>query len=299
MSVQRTAPMVDDAHVTTPADDWSPADNPYAIAVSQSQLWRDIVLLTIRRMREEDDRRAGWFGSPQLDAHLLVMTLRQLLTAARLEQVALEELGIDAAVRDALSEARKRFEDALPGIKDMRDALMHFDEWLRGTGLGPQKARVDAGEALRDVARDYSGFGYDPGKATICSGPYTIHVELAGQAAVELCDAIYTAAREVDKKHIAERRSRTIEALAGAGIRYEGTDAVLRVSQGNDGQIWLSLDPTAGSDEQDRRELSELIVAALVSGGLLLESPNRAEPSEPAERLARGELLYVEPARRT
>jgi hypothetical protein len=143
-------------------DDWSPADNPYAIAVSQSQLWRDIVLLTIQRMRDEDDRGLGWFSSVQLDAHVLVMTLRQLLTAEQLEQVALKELGIDAAVRDELAQARRKFEDALPGIKDMRDALMHFDEWLRGTGRGPQQERIRAGEALRDVARDYAGFGYDP-----------------------------------------------------------------------------------------------------------------------------------------
>ena len=101
----------------TSADDWSPADNPYAIAVSQSQLWRDIVRLTITRMREEDDRRAGLFGSQQLDAHVLVMTLRQLLTAEQLEQVALKELGIDTTVRDALAEARGKFEAALPGIR--------------------------------------------------------------------------------------------------------------------------------------------------------------------------------------
>jgi hypothetical protein len=152
----RTAQIRDDARVTTTStDDWSPADNPYAIAVSQAQLWRDVVRLTITRMRDEDDRRAGFFSSQQLDAHVLVMTLRQLLTAEQLEQVALEELGIDTAVREELAHARKRFEDALPGIKNMRDALMHFDEWSRGTGRGPQKDRVKAGEAMRDVARDY------------------------------------------------------------------------------------------------------------------------------------------------
>jgi len=282
---------------TTPADDWSPADNPYAIAVSQSQLWRHIVGLTVLRMRDEDDRRAGWFSSRQLDAHVLVMTLRQLLTAEQLEQVALEELGVDAAVRDALAQARKRFEDALPGIKDMRNALMHFDKWSRGEGLGPQKDRVKAGEALRDVARDYWRFGYDPDAATVSFGPYTIHIDVAEQAAGELCQAIYTAAREVDNKHTAERRSRTIKTLEGAGIRCDAPDAVLKVSPGTDRRIWLSLNLTAGSDEQERRELSERIVAALASGGLRLESTNLAEPLEPAERLIRGEMLYVELAR--
>jgi hypothetical protein len=60
-------------------DDWSPADNPHAIAVSQSQLWRHVVRLTVHRLREADDGRVGWFSSRQLDAHVLVMTLRQRL----------------------------------------------------------------------------------------------------------------------------------------------------------------------------------------------------------------------------
>ena len=251
--------------------------------------------LTIARMRDEDDRRAGWFSPQQLDAHVLVMTLRQLLTAEQLEQVALEELGIDTAVRDALAQARKKFEDALPGIKEMRDAVTHFDEWSRGKGRGPQKDRVKAGEALRDVARDYWPFGYDPTAATVSFGPYTMHIDTAEQAAHELCQAIYTAAREVDKKNTAERRSSTIAALEGAGIRCDTPGAVLKFSPGTDLRVWLSLNLTAGPDEQGRRELSERIVAALANDGLRLESTNLAEPLEAAERLIRGEVLYVEP----
>lgn len=279
----------------TSTDDWSPADNPYAIAVSQSQLWRDIARLTITRMRDEDDRQAGLFGSQQLDAHVLVMTLRQLLTAEQLEQVALKELGIDATVRDALAEARGKFEAALPGIKHMRDALMHFDEWSRGKGLGPQKARVKAGEALRDVARDYWRFGYDPIAATVSFGPYSLDIDVADEAAHELCQAIYMAAREVDKRNVAERRSRTIEALKSAGIGCERPESLVRVSLGTDLRIWLSLNPTADSDAQERRELSERVVAALARGGLRLESTNMAEALGSTERLMRGELLYVGP----
>jgi hypothetical protein len=290
------APDGDDARVTiTSADDWSPADNPYAIAVSQSQLWRDIVRLTIKRMRDCDDRRAGLFGSQQLDAHVLVMTLRQLLTAEQLEQVAVKELGIDATVRDALAKAREKFEAALPGIKHMRDALMHFDEWSRGKGLGPQKARVKAGEALRDVARDYWRFGYDPMAATVSFGPYSLDIDVADKAAHELCQAIYMAAHEVDKRNVAEQRSRTIEALKSAGISCDPPESLVRVSLGTDLRIWLSLDPTADSDEQGRQEISERVVAALARAGLRLESTSSAEALGSAERLMRGELLYVRP----
>ena len=286
----------DDACMTTSSPDaWSPADNPYAIAVSQAQLWRDIVRLTVTRMRDEDDRRAGWFSSRQLDAHVLVMTLRQLLTAEQLEQVALEELVIDIAVREALAQARERFEASLPGIKHMRDALTHFDEWSRGKGRGPQKDRVKAGEALRDVARDYWDFGYDPDASTVSFGPYTIHIDVAERAAHELCRAIYAAARQVDNKNTAKLRTGTTNALEGAGIRSNGPGAVLRVSSGIDQRIWLSLDLPAGSDEQQCRELSERVVTALANGGLRLKSADLVGALEAAERLSGGELLYVEP----
>jgi hypothetical protein len=141
------------------SSDWSPADNPYAIAVSQAQLWRDLVVLTVHQMQDEDDRRVMW-SSRQLDAYVLVMTLRQLLTAEQLEQAALTELAVDPAVGATLTAARQRFEDALPGVKDMRDALMHFDEWSQGKGRGPQKKRSQAGDALREIARDFWRFGY-------------------------------------------------------------------------------------------------------------------------------------------
>lgn len=273
-------------------EDWSPADNPYAIAVSQSQLWRDTVRLTVSRMRDEDDRRVGW-SSRQLDAHVLVVMLRQLLTAEQLEQAALEALGIDQAVSAALTAVREQFEDALPGVKDMRDALTHFDEWAQGTGLGPQARRRNAGDALRDIARDYWRFGYDPATGIVSFGPYTIAIDTAERAASELCHAIWIAAHEVDKTNTAARRSKTIEALSGADIPYNAPDTMLRVSPGTDLRIWLSLDLRLGADEQERRQLSEQIVSALAAVGLDLESTNLAVTLDSVERLVTGESVFV------
>ena len=290
----RGAMLHTDAMKSTNPADWSPADNPYAIAVSQSQMWRDIVRLTVRRMRGENDRETAWFSSQQLDAHVLVMTLRQLLTAEELEQAALTELGIDPAAGAALGAARKRFEDALPGIKDMRDALMHFDEWSRGTGLGPQARRRKAGEALRDIAREYWRFGYDPSAGTVSFGPYTIAVTVAERAAAELCHAIYMAARKVDEKNTAELRARTIEALSRAGIQCNTPDTILKVSPGTDLRIWLSLSLNPDSDEPQRRELAGRIVNALTAAGLHLESTSLPEALDSAERLVQWEALIVE-----
>ncbi len=278
---------------STSPSDWSPADNPYAIAVSQAQLWQEVVRLTVLRLRDEDDRRVGW-SSSQLDAHVLVMTLRQLLTAEQLEQAALAELGIDPVVGRELKAARQQFAAALPGIKDMRDALMHFDEHSRGLGkYGPQAKRREAGDDLRDIARDYWRFGYDPNTGTVSFGPHTIDIDEALRASVALCRAICTAAHEVDKANTAKLRARAANALSGAGIRYNAPDALLRLSGGTDLRIWLSFDPTFDVGKDERQALAAQVVGAIASLGLCLESTNLAEEREPAERLVRGDSLYA------
>jgi hypothetical protein len=273
--------------------DWSPADHPYAIAVSEAQWWQRAVKLAVLRLRDEDDHRISWFSSSQIDARQLVFALRQLLSAERLEQAALTALGMDPAVSTALAHARKRFESALPGIKHMRDALMHFDEWSRGAGLGPQKQRRDAGAALRDVAREYSGFGYDPTNATITLGPYSIDVDTADRLAGELSHAIYLAAHEVDRENAAKLRSRTIIALTDADIRFDEPNAVLKVSCGRDLRIWLSLNTAPDQSEREHLVLAEQIIAALTSHGLSLGSTSQAEPLGAAAHLIRAESMQV------
>jgi hypothetical protein len=203
--------------------DWSPADNPHAIAISEAQWWQRAVQLAVLRLREPDNQRISWFSSRQIDARQLVFALRQILNAERLVAVAMEARGVDAAAHEALARARQRFENALPGIKDMRDALMHFDEWSRGQGRGPQKDRRNAGGALRDVAREYWGFGYDPNAGAVSLGPYTIRVDTADQAAKDLCWAIYQAARAVDQANATELHSRTVGVLNNAGVSYAST----------------------------------------------------------------------------
>ena len=176
----------------------------------------------------------------------------------------------------------------------MRDALMHFDEWSRGTGLGPQARRRKAGEALRDIARDYWRFGYDPSAGTVSFGPYTIAVTVAERAAAELCHAIYVAARKVDEKNTAELRARTIEGLSRAGIQCNTPGTILKVSPGTDLRIWLSLSLNPDSDEPQRRELAGRIVNALTAAGLHLESASLPEALDSAERLVQWEALIVE-----
>ena len=276
--------------------DWSPADNPHAIAISEAQWWQRAVQLAVLRLREPDDQRISWFSSRQIDARQLVFALRQILNAERLVAVAMETRGVGTAAREALAQARQRFEDALPGIKDMRDALMHFDEWSRGAGRGPQKDRRNAGEALRDVAREYWGFGYDPSAATVSLGPYTIRVDSAEQAAKDLSWAIYQAAREVDRAIAAELLARTVEVLNNAGISSAPTSseaASLWVRVKDDSRAWLSL-TAVGLNPPEQRELSERVVSVLADAGLHLVSIRQGEDLKPVERLLRGEPLYVD-----
>lgn len=179
--------------------DWSPADHPYAIAVSEAQWWLSAVRLADARLRDRDDPRAAPVSSRQIDARNLVLALTQLLVAERLEQTALAELGVDTRVAQRLAEARSRFEAALPGLQSTRNALTHFDEWARGSGHGPQRSDVSAGASRRQAARTYWGFGYDPSTRSVGIEPYRFGVETAVRAAHDLAHAIYDAAHEVDR----------------------------------------------------------------------------------------------------
>lgn len=288
-------PMNDNSPVTSSAVDWSPADNPYAIAVSEAQWWQRTAQLAVLRLRDPDDERISWFSSRQIDARQLVFALRQLLNAEQLEQMALEALGMSQAVRDALAQARQQFENALPGMKHMRDALMHFDEWSRGEGRGPQKDRVRAGASLREVASEFWGFAYDPIAEAISLGPYTIHVSVAEEAAAELSHAIYLAAHAVDRRNTAELRAKTTDALIAAGIPCDAPDAPLKISPGRDLKVWLSLKIASDSDKHEHRKLAERIIDSLGRAKLHLVSTMQPDDRDTAECLARGEALLCKP----
>jgi hypothetical protein len=82
---------------------------------------------------------------------------------------------------------------------------MHFESWSRGNGLGPQRDRRVAGEALRDIAQAYWCFAFDPVAGTVSLGTYTITLAAADQAAAELRHAIYMAGHEIDRASAADR----------------------------------------------------------------------------------------------
>ncbi|WP_157124324.1 hypothetical protein [Nocardia pseudovaccinii] len=180
---------------TTTTENWSPADSPVAIAVSEAYWWQSTIMLEIRRLRDDPDRRVR-VSSHQIDARQLVFALRQLITAATLMEDVAAECGA-ARVVTGMAGAIQRFKDALPGVKDMRDGLMHFENWSRGTGRGPQAKRARAKE-LREIARDYWLFAFDREADTLSMGPYGFSGAAAEQAARDLYGMIYEAGRVLD-----------------------------------------------------------------------------------------------------
>jgi hypothetical protein len=179
--------------------EWSPADQPYAIAVSQASWWLAAVRLSVARLHSAKDLRALPMSSTQIDARFLLLALVQLLRAEKLEQSALRAEAVDRAVRRELAEARRDFLKALPNLETMRDALTHYDEWVLGRGRGPQTAAVAAGFQQRDVAAYYWSFGYHEGDGVVRFGPFSLDVARAVDAARALHLAIYEAAREIDR----------------------------------------------------------------------------------------------------
>ena len=89
---------------------WSPADNPYAIAVSQSQwaLWA--AQLLARDVKEN----CGDLQS-QIYARQIFGQLPALQRCAEMMARELKRLGVDKAHRDHLRQAIREFEAAVPG----------------------------------------------------------------------------------------------------------------------------------------------------------------------------------------
>lgn len=283
--------------------DWSPADNPYAIALQEAEWWKRIVKLTILRLRDEQDRRIPGFGSHQMDARLLVLALRQLLTAVELERKALrQEPGISPEVLVALDAAQRQFKAALPGLVPMRNALVHVEDWATGDGkFGPQQKLRDGQypPPNRDIASRFWGFEYDPHAETVSQGEFTIDVAAAERAAPELALAVYLAGQAIDDKRAADLQQRTRTALARAGIDPDVGAHRVRLAVGRSRQVELSLteppptEPVPAEPVQVGDPLPASVVDALARDGLTLESLDQAAGLSPAEHLGRGAVLQV------
>lgn len=270
-------------------DSWSPADNPYAIAVSEAQWALGDVELCVRRIHAGGEV-VGGFDSRQIDARHLCFALAHLLMAETLEQEALVDLGVSLEVGKALGQARKLFESSLPGIVQIRNGLAHFESWSRGLGRGPQRELVQAGDERRDAARAFWGFRYDVTTDTVSMGPYQVSVIAAREAAAELASSIYMAARAVDAKRTADDRDAAAQVLTDAEA-----SGPIQVSVGFDGRVWLSLDCAVVTEETERHTVARRAISALAGAGFDVTSLGHIQADDLALQLAAGQALRVEP----
>lgn len=181
----------------TRRDEWSPAENPYAIAVSQSWWALQALRLFASEARDAFDHRQ------QIYARQIFGQLRQLRLCALMQADELEGLGVSEVERDRLGRAIEAFDQATPDATAARNMLEHFDEYARGKGALQKRAIREEGLSVYEAAAVYWGGGYDPTTEQITEGPIVIHVPTALAAAEALHRAIYLAGKAVD----AHRRS--------------------------------------------------------------------------------------------
>ena len=174
-------------------EQWSPARNPYAIAVSQS--WRAI---TAANLFAADAKRASG-PAQQIYARQLFGQLRALRRCAEMQSKELERLSVDKVDRDQLAQAMHEFDVAVAAAKPARDILEHFDEYARGEGKLAQQAIRELGLDLYEAAAMYWGGGYDPITQQLTEGPFVLVIPNALEAAERLYQAIYAAGRAVDR----------------------------------------------------------------------------------------------------
>jgi hypothetical protein len=171
---------------------WSPARDPYAIAVSQSW-WAMSAVVQFAA-----DASGAHGPAQQIYARQILGHLRRLQRCGVMLAKELARLGIDQVHRDQLEDEIDLFEKAVPGAKSARDVLEHFDEYARGRGHLQRKAMNDLGIDVFEAAAMFWGGGYDPAADELTEGPFVIVVSRAVEASQRLHEAIYRAARALD-----------------------------------------------------------------------------------------------------
>ncbi|MCX5415592.1 hypothetical protein [Streptomyces sp. NBC_00059] len=167
---------------------WRPTEHGANIGHSSAWMAHRKVALDVHRMLHEDDPERAI-----LDAPYTVMALRQVLRGVEMTR---RHLKSDAA-RALLGDGLAAFDLAVPGGKEARDVIEHFDEYAMGVGRlqqpdvrTPRARRPD--DALSEkynhrLEWDRSG---DEPRPVYVVGPYRIDLVAAEDAAFRLhCDA--------------------------------------------------------------------------------------------------------------
>jgi hypothetical protein len=112
------------------------SETPASDAVVHLVVWNYALSVQAERVTSAQE---GAFGrkTREIDLRFFVVALRGLLRSAELIMH-----GAETRAKDEIDDAIKRFHDAVPGSKDLRDRLEHFDEYERGTGRQQRRAQI-------------------------------------------------------------------------------------------------------------------------------------------------------------
>ncbi|HEX4109716.1 MAG TPA: hypothetical protein VHX88_16375, partial [Solirubrobacteraceae bacterium] len=125
------------------------------------------------------DARVAHGPAQQIYARQIFGHLRLLQRCAVMQAKELVRLGIDPAHRDQLQDEIDAFERAVPGAKNARDVLEHFDEYARGDGRLQRKAMSELGIDVFEAAAMFWGGGYDSVADELTEGPFVVVVSQA------------------------------------------------------------------------------------------------------------------------
>lgn len=121
------------------------------------------------------------------EGYVFVLALRNLRRAAALVASALSRAEDQHAAAAALAE----FDRALPGAKEARDVLEHFDDYARGTGV---LQRYQQAPERFPVAVDVRAAAGGGRRMVLCVGEFTVPIADAATAACLLMADMHAAA---------------------------------------------------------------------------------------------------------
>lgn len=184
-------------------DDWRITDHSPDVALRLAHQWAVAARAQARRVQHPQHA-----GERVPDTYLLVMALQQVLTAAQMAKRTVTSRAAKADMQRAIGIFLDEIVVATTGTQHAealtlaRDVLVHFDEYLSGTGRRQRRDHTsDLAKTAEDLAQDYR-IDFDPPadqprlRLGLRPAPARVTIDLvttAPEAASRLAEAIGTA----------------------------------------------------------------------------------------------------------
>jgi len=191
-------------------DEWRLTEHSVDVAMTRGRMWLVEAAHSLERARH---------GERMYELILGTMAFVQAVHQLRQCVAMAAKYATRDGVADHFVIALKRFDSAVPGVKQVRDALEHSDEYLMGVGDAQQQGHRS--KRLRDErqSRDWAFVPeYEDGdmeRPVVTVGPHVIALVSALKAAETLWDDLYRGA-QVETSSMPSGGSTTATALGSA-----------------------------------------------------------------------------------